>query len=65
MLAFCSAKPRDGGAGAVLVLLRLSENSPKETSCYFKRDPVGCAERSEAHKHSIFHCRVRCAYHRG
>ncbi|MGR8940551.1 MAG: Smr/MutS family protein [Gammaproteobacteria bacterium] len=25
VLAFCSAKPRDGGAGAVLVLLRLAE----------------------------------------
>lgn len=30
VLAFCSAKPRDGGAGAVLVLLRLSEKFAKK-----------------------------------
>jgi DNA-nicking Smr family endonuclease len=30
VLAFCSAKPKDGGAGAVLVLLRLSEKFAKK-----------------------------------
>lgn len=29
VLAFCSAKPKDGGAGAVLVLLRLAEKFSK------------------------------------
>ncbi|MDD1612475.1 MAG: Smr/MutS family protein [Methylococcaceae bacterium] len=36
VLAFCSAKPRDGGAGAVLVLLRLAEKFVKKDE--FDRD---------------------------
>ncbi|EIC30359.1 MULTISPECIES: Smr/MutS family protein [Methylomicrobium] len=35
VLAFCSAKPRDGGAGAVLVLLRLSEKFAKRDELLF------------------------------
>jgi DNA-nicking Smr family endonuclease len=35
VLAFCSAKPRDGGAGAVLVLLRLSEKFAKKDELLF------------------------------
>jgi DNA-nicking Smr family endonuclease len=34
VLAFCSAKPRDGGAGAVLVLLRLSEKFAKKDELF-------------------------------
>ncbi|MGJ0486712.1 MAG: Smr/MutS family protein [Methylomicrobium sp.] len=34
VLAFCSAKPRDGGAGAVLVLLRLSEKFAKKDDLF-------------------------------
>jgi DNA-nicking Smr family endonuclease len=34
VLAFCSAKPKDGGAGAVLVLLRLSEKFAKKDELF-------------------------------